>query len=129
MHEQDDEVHVMLAGLGKMADDIIVSDFFPSLGFVRRLQGWEAYLKEYRRSMAIVAEKVFDIQNHINRRARLAKQESTARSELPFQPDFLDELLAARFQDGKPFPAELLALVSTLGVHSLLEATYQPTCY
>lgn len=98
------------------ASSFIISDYVPYLWFIPKLQGWPSKFQKVCDFKEQVARKIVDIEGH---RERVKLRESTTFNEAEYVPDFVDVLLAAPFQDGKPLPDLVITKLILVSIMSL----------
>lgn len=75
----------------------IIDDYIPYLSFITTLQGWIPRLKEIRQFSDDIGAKLADLDKH-----RQRAQDRKIGED--YVPDFVDVLLTAKMEDGKPLP-------------------------
>lgn len=95
------------------ATSFIISDYVPYLWFIPKLQGWPSKLQKVCDSKEQVARKIVDIEGH---RERAKLRESNTSNEAEYVPDFVDILLAAPFEDGKPLPDLVITMLILVSI-------------
>ena len=85
----------------------VISDFVPSLSFLTKLQGIESLFKDQIEHALRVVSKMTELENHRER----AKERALRGVDEDYIPDFVDIILAAPLDDGKPVPDRLLKLM------------------
>ena len=98
------------------ASSLIISDYMPYLWFIPKLQGLPSKFQKVCDSKEQVARKIVDIEGH---RERAKLREFNPNNEAEYVPDFVDILLAAQFEDGKPLPDLVVTMLVLVSIMSL----------
>jgi hypothetical protein len=118
MHDKDEEKRDYDDVLRRVFDahgTEIISDYVPQLSFITKLQGWVPYLTDLRNRGRAVIGKIIEVEKHKERAAHMA-----ADKDENYVPDFVDVLLKAPLEDGKPLPdADIASLLLVSPCHRL----------
>lgn len=110
----------MLVDSKQHAGTFIISNFFPYLGLITRLQGWEKIIKEDKRIAWEICAKIMDFEERKKRR-KLDPGHVDIQDGVP---DFLDVLMSTT-DGGEPLSDDVIMSMVVLVRNLFLNLNFQ----
>nr|AHI15940.1 flavonoid 3'-hydroxylase [Pohlia nutans] len=109
--EQKKDFERLIYRIYDEASAFLISDYIPYLQFVTELQGWTSRFKDIRNELtSTLLPRIFEVEKH---KQRAKERELSGDSDSDYVPDFVDLLVGAPLDDGKPLSDNDISMMLT----------------
>lgn len=110
--EQKKDFERLIYRIYDEASAFLISDYIPYLHFVTELQGWTSKFKDIRNELySTLLPRIFEVEKH---KQRAKEKELSGESDSDYVPDFVDLLVGAPLDEGKPLSDNDISMMLTV---------------